>query len=201
MSAHRWMALAAAVLALGAFATDAALGGESGGEVSPSYISAPELAARIVDRDPRLRVFDLRSRAEFDRFHVPGARHATLRDLARGEVPGEATAVVYAQQTDRAIGGWTQLRDRHVREVFVLRGGLYEWIVRIHEPRLAIDATSDERTEFERAVRFSRFFGGAAHEDVPRADLPAGYWTGGGDNPRSMEATLLAVAAIRRRGC
>ena len=201
MTAHRWMAVVAAVLGLGAFATDAAVGGASGGDVSPSFISAPELAARIVERDPRLRVFDLRSRPEFDRFHVPGAVHATLRDLTRGPVPGDATAVIYAQQSDRARRGWTQLRERNVREVLVLRGGLYEWIVRIHEPRLAIDATADERSEFEQAARFSRFFGGAAHEDVPRADVPVGYWTGGDDNARGMEATLLAVAAIRRRGC
>jgi hypothetical protein len=74
--------------------------------------------------------------------------------------------------------------------------------VRIHEPRLAIDATDRERADFEQAVRFSRFFGGRPQIDVPRAQIPTGYWTGDtGRQPPTLEATLLAVTAIRRRGC
>ena len=168
----------------------------------PRFISAPELAARIVRREPALRVFDLRPRADYERFHVPGAAHATVRSLARDPLPSPVTAVVYAHTLTHAARASARLSERGVPDVSMLRGGLYEWIVRIHEPRLAADATAAERAEFEQALLWSRFFGGRPLENVPRSQIPSGYWTNGRDgDERSLEATLLAVAAIRRRGC
>ena len=46
------------------------------------HISAPELAERIIAGDPALRVFDLRSAAEFEQMHIPTAQHAIDRDAA-----------------------------------------------------------------------------------------------------------------------
>jgi len=94
------------------------------------------------------------------------------------------------------------LRSHGHRDVRVLRDGLYEWLARVHEPRLAVDATPAERSEFERAASLSRFFGGVPLAGVPRGDVPQGYWNG---HPRS-DALLAAAAgqsaaAIRRRGC
>ena len=204
MTGRRLLAILASVLGLGAVIIDPPPvertvppdGGAAG------FISAPELAERIVSRDSTLRVFDLRSRAEYDRFHVPGATHTTLRSLAREPLPSDATTVVYANRLAHATRGWATLSGRSVRDVRILRGGAYEWIVRIHDPRIAVDATDSERAEFERAARFSRFFGGRPQLDVPRAEIPTGYWTGDDEGePQAMEATLLAVAAIRRRGC
>jgi rhodanese-related sulfurtransferase len=203
MTVHRLLALMAAALGFGAWLVDPASTPARSAEAGqPRFISAPELAARIVSRDPALRVFDLRSRAEYDRFHVPGAVHATTGALAREPVPPDGTAVVYANRLAHATRGWATLSGRVVRDVRILRGGAYEWIVRIHEPRVAVDATTAERAAFDEAARFSRFFGGRAHEGVPRAQVPAGYWTGATTTDRSaLEETLIAVAAIRRRGC
>ena len=202
MTFHRWLAVTAAALGFGGWLVEpASVLGQPAQAGEPRFISAPELAARIVSRDPGLRVFDLRSRAEYDRFHVPGAVHATTRALAREAVPPAGTAVVYANRLGHATRGWAELSGHAGRDVRILRGGAYEWIARIHEPHLAVDATATERTEFEEAARFSRFFGGRAHEGVPRGEMPAGYWTGAATSERSaLEETLIAVAAIRRRG-
>jgi rhodanese-related sulfurtransferase len=192
---HRSLACAAATLAMLAVIVDAA-------PPAARFISAPELAAAIMSRNPSLRVFDLRARAEFDRFHVPSATPATLRDLRRNALPANATAVVYANRQAHAARAAGVLADRGLGDVFVLREGLYEWIARVHEPRLAADATATERDAFARAATTSRFFGGRAHEDVPRAVVPTGYWTGATQtDARRLEETLLAVATIRRRGC
>ena len=203
MNAHRAMALAAAALALAAFVADRLPVAPTTAAIddSPAFITAPALAERIMTHDPALRVFDIRSRADFDRFHVPGAAHATIRSLSRlADDAGATTAVVYGSSATHAARGWRQLRERGWRDVLVLRGGLYEWIARVHEPRLAATPTPAERSEFERAARLSRFFGGRTHEDVPRAEVPTGYWTGD-EGEGSVKAMLLAVAAIRRRGC
>jgi hypothetical protein len=87
-------------------------------------------------------------------------------------------------------------------KVLVLREGLSEWLGRVQEPRLAVDATPEERAQFDRAATMSRFFGGVPLAGVPRTEVPTGYWTGA---PRSAElleaAALQSVAMIRRRGC
>jgi hypothetical protein len=65
-----------------------------------------------------------------------------------------------------------------------------------------VDATPEERAQFDRAATMSRFFGGVPLAGVPRTEVPTGYWTGA---PRSAElleaAALQSVAMIRRRGC
>jgi hypothetical protein len=94
------------------------------------------------------------------------------------------------------------LARRNHPNVRVLREGVYEWLSRVQEPRLAADATSAERTEFERLAAMSRFFGGVPRSGVARDEVPTGYWTG---TPRAeellMAAAVKSVAAIRRRGC
>ena len=152
-----------------------------GGKSRPPSIAATDLAERIMGREEGLRLFDLNSRVEFDRFHIPGATHTTLRALERETFSAGSTVVVYANNLVHATRAWKAVSDR-ADEAFVLRGGLQEWFVRVYEPRLAADATSAERGEFERATRLSRFFGGTPQRDVPRNQL-------------------LAAATIRRRGC
>jgi rhodanese-related sulfurtransferase len=166
------------------------------------YISAPDLGRRIMRGDRQLRVFDLRAPEAFAQFHVPGAGLATADSLAAEPLSPPIDVVVYADARSTIVEALHVLRTRPHRDVLVLREGLYEWLSRVHEPRLAIAPTPEERAEFDRAAEMSRFFGGVPRAGIAREDVPQGYWTG---MPRS-EALLLAaagqsVAAIRRRGC
>ena len=170
----RALALLGAALAAGAVFAE-------GTSPSPHFISAPDLAARIISRDPALMVFDLRSTAEFDRFHIAGARQLSMSALRRGPLPPAATMVLYGNGERRATQAWAIAQERGANAM-VLQGGVREWFVRIYEPRLAVDATAAERAEFEQAARFSRFFGGKPAIDVPRGES-------------------LAAPAIRGRGC
>jgi uncharacterized protein len=170
----RALALIAAALAVGAIVAD-------GSSAPPRFITAPDLASRIMRRDPALRIFDLRSAAEFERFHVASAQQLSPSLLRREPLPPNWTVVLYGNGESRASRAWTIARDRGA-DAFVLRGGVRQWFTRVYEPRLATDATEAERAEFEQAARFSRFFGGKPQVDVPRS-------------------LLLAAATIRRRGC
>jgi rhodanese-related sulfurtransferase len=184
------------------FAAAMILGG--GAAVTDSLLGRPEttavaLAAAIVNGEMP-RVFDLRTPAEFEAFHVPSATRTTLRDLVSLDLPRTTRLVLYAGNAAEAARASMLLRLRGYRDVAFLRQGLYEWISRVHEPALAVDATPTERAEFERLAALSRFFGGQPRLDVPRAEIPAGHWTVGGESRPSMSTALL-VAAIRRRGC
>jgi rhodanese-related sulfurtransferase len=170
-------------------------------EAERDHISAPELADRIMRGDPTLRLFDLRSRAEYDTLHIPTATHATLDDLSRQSFARDATVVVYSEGSAHAAQAWVLLRVRGLRNVYFLREGIYEWLARVHDPRLAADATAAERAEFDRAVAMSRFFGGSARTGVPRSEVPAGYWTTGNADRNISTRTAEAVASVRRRGC
>jgi len=165
------------------------------------YISAPDLGERIA-RGDTLRVLDLRSLGEYEQLHIASASHATIEDLARASFPPDATLVLYSDGGAAAAQAWMLLRSLGHRHVVVLREGVYEWIGRVLEPRLARDASTAERAEFARTAELSRFFGGVPLADVPRADVPIGYWTGLHQSHRQPAgATKRAIASIRRRGC
>jgi rhodanese-related sulfurtransferase len=166
------------------------------------FISAPELAQRIMRGDRDLRVFDLRTPEAFAQFHVPGARHAAVTSLESDPLTPQTDVVLYGDARATIVEALAVLRTRDHRDVLVLREGLYEWLSRVQEPRLAVTPTPEERAEFERAAEMSRFFGGVPRAGVSREEVPQGYWTG---LPRSeellMAAAVKSVAAIRRRGC
>ena len=191
MTVHASLFAAAVILGGGAAATD--------GLLSRTETTAVALAAAIVNGEMP-RVFDLRTQAEFEAFHVPSATRTTFRDLMALDLPRTTRLVLYAGNAAEAARASMLLRLRGYRDVAFLRQGLYEWIARVHEPALAVDATPTERAEFERLAALSRYFGGQPRLDVLRAEMPAGYWTVGSEARPSMSTALL-VAAIRRRGC
>jgi rhodanese-related sulfurtransferase len=194
---HTALILAAALLGGGA-----AMTGLAGDEATRrDATTAVALAQSIVDGRPP-RVFDLRSAADFVAFHIPSASRATLEELAALELPRPTPIVVYADGPAMADRGSTLLQQRGYHHAAFLPGGVYEWIVRVHEPQLPVDATEAEHRDFEHRAALSRFFGGQPHLDVPRAALPAGNWTPKSDlSLREPVATSLLVAAMRRRGC
>jgi rhodanese-related sulfurtransferase len=166
------------------------------------HISALDLAERIVHGDKTLSIFDLRSTAEFERFHIPSARRASIQELAQYPVQRDTTVVLYSEGGSHAAQAWVLLRVRGHRNVLFLREGIYEWISRVFEPRLAIDASAREKAEFEHAAELSRFFGGVPLAGVPRSEGSTGYWTSGGrDGGRTAGATERTIPDIRRRGC
>ena len=192
---HRAIALVGLVLG------GAAAASEGLGPAPVDRITAVSLAERIKAGE-RLRLFDLRSEDDFRQFHIPSAEHATLDAVAAMNLPRSTPIVIYAGDREAAVRAQAALRARGYRGVASLSGGAYEWITHVHEPLLAADATPAERAQFERLAVLSRYFGGQPRVDVPRAEIPAGYWTAGTDDAaRPSMATALLVAAIRRRGC
>ena len=195
---HAGMAMAAVTLGCAAMiaelrpteAQPASLAAEI--ESEADHISAVELGERLMRGDRNLLVFDLRSEPEFQEFHIASAHRASLRDLAQQALPQTSDVVLYSEGGAHAAQAWVILRMRGYRRVYFLREGLYEWISRVYEPRLAADATPEERAEFERAAKLSRFFGGTPRSDVPRSEIPNGYWTG-----HAGGTTVVA----HRRGC
>jgi rhodanese-related sulfurtransferase len=187
---------AAAVADLNPSADPARLAEEIASE--RDHISAPDLAGHIMRGDDTLRIFDLRSAREFEEFHIPTARRISIEALAKESLPRQANIVLYSEGGAHAAQAWVLLRMRGYRSVLFLREGIYEWLSRVVEPRLADDATPAERAEFEKAAPLSRFFGGTPRTGVPRAEVPTGYWTG---ESATTTGAPVPTGPIRRRGC
>ena len=213
---HSALAMVAATLGLAAAVADgrpAADAAQLAADISAErdHITAPELAARIMRQDRSLRLFDLRPREEYEQLHIPTAVSATLDELARAALPRDASIVLYSEGGVHSAQAWVLLRMRGYRDVRFLREGIYEWLGRVLEPRLASDATATERADFARAEEQSRFFGGQPRSNVARSEVPTGYWTdnGGSTPPELVEGRSGSAAAairasignVRRRGC
>jgi len=143
-------------------------------------ITAVDLAEWLRDRKPDLRIIDVRTEEQFDAYHLPRAERMDAGSLATTSFkPSETIVLVSGDERDAQSFG--------NRRVYVLRGGLHQWIDDVMNPTITADAPPAARAAFQRASVVSRYFGG-----VPRVvdKLPV-----------PLHDVVAAAAAVRRRGC
>jgi rhodanese-related sulfurtransferase len=170
------------------------------------HVTALELAQWIKDRRSGLRIVDVRSAAEYAAYHVPRAEHVSLDSLANVTFRDDDTIVLYSEGGAHAAQAWVFLRALGYKKVFFLRGGVYEWLDQVMNPRLS-DTTPAGRNAFARLGALSRYFGG-----VPRGDLhdprdldairiPAADSLRHSAVPLPSKSTEARILEVRRRGC
>jgi rhodanese-related sulfurtransferase len=180
-------ALAGTALVLGAMAAaSSAVSSRSAGS-HPDEVTALELARWIRDARPALRVVDLRDAESFEAFRIPGADRMSPEDLVRARWEPNATVVVYADNALAAQRAQQALRIAGVRNAWVLKGGVGEWVNTIASPMLPANPTPVEAAASREIAEMSRWFGG-----VPRVG-EARVTTG--------DSLRAALGRIRRRGC
>ncbi len=110
------------------------------------FISAPELAGRIMRGDRDLRLFDLRPAGGLRA--VPHSERPSCRRqmiLLVVALAPETDVVLYGDDRDTLSDALRGLRATAPSKRSRLREGIFEWLGRVHEPRLAVDATPAER--------------------------------------------------------
>ena len=138
-------------------------------EEEEDHVSAAELGRWIKDRNASVRIYDIRPDSEYGEFHIPTAERADLRQLATMKLDSSATYVVYSEGGAHAAQAWVLLRARGVENAYFLRGGLYEWMTTVVNPRLPESSTRAQR---DSVLELTQYFGGKL-EIVPNAS-PAG---------------------------
>ncbi|MEO5817099.1 MAG: rhodanese-like domain-containing protein [Gemmatimonadaceae bacterium] len=154
-------------------------------EQEDDHVTAIELAQWIKDRKPGLRVLDIRPDSEFEAYHIPSAERVPLNGIAKLTPKGDETLVLYSEGGAHAAQGWVLLRSIGFSKVYVLRGGLLDWMEDVMSPTLpeaGVNAADDSARNSHAAL--SRYFGG-----VPRV--------GAVPLPSSPSPTVR----LRRRGC
>ena len=157
-------------------------------------VSAAQLAEWIRQREPGLRVIDLRSPEAFEAYRIPGARRHDPDSLDRLAVSDRDELVVVTTDGTLSVQTGARLRRSSAREVLVLRDGIRGWLDEVINPELAADASPEARQRFESRAELSRYFGGQ-----PRIGAPVG--SSDGVPTRDRENIEASVAGLRRRGC
>lgn len=177
-------------------------------EREEDHVTALELAQWIKDRRVGLRIIDVRSAAEYEAYHVPGAERIPLDSIATAPFRAGETVVLYSEGGTHAAQAWVFLRALGYREVFFLRGGLYEWLERVMNPTIAAGAPAAEQAEFARAAALSRYFGGVPRRDAPTPPTDAIIAPPTVRDtvvhsavPLPPRSTIVRVNEVRRRGC
>jgi len=167
-------------------------------EHEEDHVTAVELATWIRDDKPRLRVLDIRADSEFADFHIPGATRVPLAEIARMPLDSAATYVLYSEGGTHAAQGWFLLRARGVKNVFFLRGGLYEWLEQVMNPRVASTTPQAQRDSI-RALTL--WFGGkmTVVDSASTTTVPS-VLDGALSTPHKSD-TRESIKKIRRRAC
>lgn len=159
-------------------------------EREEDHVTAIELAEWIRDRRPGLRVADVRSRAEFDAYHIPSAELLPLSAIAALAPDADETWVLYSEGGAHAAQAWTLMRATGHERVYFLRGGILDWLEEVMNPVLASATSDSARAAHARVAELSRYFGGSPDfGPATSVRLPLA-----GDTPPTVERT-------RRRGC
>lgn len=148
------------------------------------HVTVEELADWIIQGRSDYRLLDLRSEAEFQQYHIPTAVNVPLAALIDYPIARNENIILYSDGGIHAAQAWLLLKARKYRGAYVLKGGLEEWTEKILFPRIAENASPEERAAFEKRKEVSKFFGGspqtgAAAEKaspqlaMPKLDMPA----------------------------
>jgi rhodanese-related sulfurtransferase len=110
------------------------------------HITAEELAALIIDKDPNLLIVDLRSAEEYNQFHIEGAINIPLSQLFEQEsldmLSPDYNIVVYSNGGTHSAQAWVLLKEMGIN-CYTLLGGLNYWAEAIMNPEPPDDLAAD----------------------------------------------------------
>lgn len=134
------------------------------------FIHPDQLAHMIVIKDPSLRIIDVRSSDEFDKFSLPNAINIPLVDILNPEWEGYINQdvklnVFYSNGTTDANEAWMITRQLGYKNNYVLQGGLNYWAETIMNPEApSVTSPDDEIAKYNFRKGAGAALGGASTE-------------------------------------
>jgi rhodanese-related sulfurtransferase len=129
-------------------------------EARQGSVTPVQLARWLRDREPDLRLIDLRQRSAFDDFTLPRAESFPLEWLLEPPEEPEPRLVLLSADGVMAAQAWTLARLAGHSNPLVLEGGVAGWIRTILAPIVPADPPEDEREGWEELTEISEYFGG-----------------------------------------
>lgn len=135
---------------------------------STQFVEPDLIAQMIVEKDPSLRLIDVRSKDEFDKFSLPGAINIPIDNLLSAEyvdILHQSTMmnVFYANGSTRANEAWIIARQLGYSNNYVLSGGLNYWFENILNPQKpSANSADDELAKYDFRKGVSQALGGGS---------------------------------------
>jgi len=113
------------------------------------FVTPETVADMIVNKDPLLRLIDVRSQEEFEKFSLPGAVNIPLTDLLSEQYTDilhqdVMMNIFYSNGSLNANEAWMITRQLGYSNNYVLEGGLNYWFDTILNPQKPVSTSSDE---------------------------------------------------------
>jgi sulfur-carrier protein adenylyltransferase/sulfurtransferase len=113
------------------------------------YVTPETVADMLVNKDPSLRLIDVRSPDEFEKFSLPGAINVPASDLLSEQYADILNQdvkmnVFFSNGTLSANEAWMVTRQLGYTNNFVLEGGLNYWFDSILNPKKPESTNPDE---------------------------------------------------------
>lgn len=147
--------------------------------ISPErYISADEIAHKIISGDPSLFLIDVRDSIRFASYSIPGAINIPLKNILDEDNEGYLDQSAYeiilcSDDNFYADQAWILCNRLGYKNLRVLDGGMHSWfnsVINPPKPDEKMPITEHELYAFRKAA--SMYFG-VAYEDEVKAAPPA----------------------------
>ncbi len=123
------------------------------------YITPDELAHMIIDKEPGFVVVDIRSKEDYNKYHIPGSLHIPLDQLLNNDelqdLASGATIILASNGNTLASQAWLLLKENGFQDVYILQGGLNYWVQAFNNPQKPTGFYTDDelfRYEFRKAA-------------------------------------------------
>ena len=113
------------------------------------YVHPDAVADMLINEDPYIRLIDVRTPDQYDKFSLPDAINIPLSDLLSDEYKDVLDQdvkmnVFYSNGSLKANEAWMITRQLGYRNNYVLQGGLNYWAETIMNPEKPSDTSPDE---------------------------------------------------------
>lgn len=144
------------------------------------FMSPDQIADMIVQKDPSLRLIDVRNADDFDKFSLPNSINIPLVDILNPEWEDVINQdvklnVFYSNGTNDANEAWMITRQLGYKNNFVLQGGLNFWVETIlNPPAPKTTSPNEEIAKYNFRKGAGAALGGAVSETTPSAPAVKG---------------------------
>jgi rhodanese-related sulfurtransferase len=134
------------------------------------YFSVDEVAQMIISQDPSIQLIDVRDEKLFNKFTLNGAINIPLKDLLKEDNLAYLDqdiykTILFSNGNSDADVAWMLATRMGYQNVFVMQGGLNNWVDHILQPQensVIWDRVNDQLYQYRKGA--SLYFGGKSIE-------------------------------------
>ncbi len=117
-------------------------------EQNSVYVPADELAHWIIDKEPGFNIADIRTKKDFNSYHIPGSVHFPFEQLDNiGKLDlfdKSKTLILVSNGNTKAGQAWILLKQMGFEDIFILAGGMNHWVKIFSNPEQPKGSYTDD---------------------------------------------------------